>query len=147
MRLNTTSERTFAHACVRSGLTLAAAAWAFAQSTVPAAANDTPTPGSEDVQVGFRIMQDVGSGNCVSCHALPGQTGLTSNFAPSLVGIGARMDASDLRQWVFDARRIKPDTLMPPFGTLEGLNRTNPSRPVLNERQIQQVVAALQTLR
>jgi L-cysteine S-thiosulfotransferase len=92
-------------------------------------------------------MQDVGSGNCVSCHALPGLTGLTSTFAPSLAGIGARMGTSELRQWVFDARRIRPDTLMPPFGTLEGLNRTNPSRPILNERQIQQVVAALQTLR
>lgn len=126
------------------GLALAVAAWMLA---VPATVTHASTPNPDAVQAGWRIMQDVGSGNCVGCHALPGQPGLTSTFAPSLAGIGARMGAADLRQWVLDARRIRPDTLMPSFGTLEGLNRVNPDRPILTERQIEQVVAALQTFR
>jgi mono/diheme cytochrome c family protein len=40
-----------------------------------------------------------------------------------------------LRQWVVDARKINPNTLMPPFGAM------------LSEQQVTDVLAALQTLR
>jgi len=128
--------------------TLAAAALAaLCALTVAAPAAAAPAGAAEDPQQGWRIMLDVGSGNCIGCHALPGQPGLASSFAPPLAGVASRMAAAELRQWVFDARRIKADTLMPPFGTIAGLNRPGLSRPILTERQIEQVVAALQTLR
>lgn len=132
----------------RGGLAsvMAALLWAVpALAQAPAAA--TADPLAEDVRAGFSIMHDVAAGNCVSCHVLPGQGGLLSSFGPSLAGIGARMNADELRQWIVDARRLKPDTLMPPFGTLQGLQRPQPARPILDERQIRQVLAALQTLR
>ena len=96
---------------------------------------------------GFRIMADGTGGNCLACHALPGQAGLPSTFGPSLDRVGSRHSAQILRQWVTDARQIKADTLMPPFGTTRGTQLPSQSRSILSEEEISHVVAALQTLR
>ena len=96
---------------------------------------------------GWLIMTDPARGNCIACHALPGQPGQASNFAPSLDKVGLRLDLSRLEQWVSDARLVKPDTLMPPFGTLEGLNLPNPARVILDTNQIRAVALALQGFR
>ncbi len=92
-------------------------------------------------------MADGRSGNCLSCHALPGQTGIPSTLGPALDKVGSRYDAATLRQWVSDARSLKPGTLMPPFGSLEGTLLSSPAKPILTADQIEQVVEALQTLR
>jgi sulfur-oxidizing protein SoxX len=96
---------------------------------------------------GFRIMADGALGNCLACHSLPGQTGLQSTFGPALAAVGVRYSADEVRQWVTDARVIKPGTLMPPFGTTSGTTAPNPARPILSAEDIAHVVAALQTLR
>jgi len=96
---------------------------------------------------GFRIITDGSRGNCLACHALPGQAGVQSNFGPALNQVGARHTPDALRQWVTDARQIKPDTLMPPFGTTLGTHQPNRARPTLSDDEIADVVAALQTLR
>lgn len=94
---------------------------------------------------GFDIMTSRQSGNCIACHEVPGVEGLVSNFGPSLKGVGRKWSAAELRQWVKDARQIQANTLMPPFGTLEGLNKANPPRVILSDAQITQVVETLQT--
>ena len=91
-------------------------------------------------------MADGSLGNCLACHALPRQTGVRSTFGPPLAAVGARYTADVLRQWVTDARRLKPDTLMPPFGTTDGTTSPNRARPMLSDDEISHVVAALQTL-
>ena len=96
---------------------------------------------------GFRIINTGTLGNCVACHAVPGQRDLPSTFGPSFDKIGSRHDAAALRQWVFDARKIKPDTMMPPFGTTAGTNTSVVAQSILSEEQIAHVVAALLTLR
>jgi len=88
-------------------------------------------------------MTDKTLGNCWACHALPGQQGLISNFGPSLAGAGARWSKEQLTQWVVDARRIHPQTLMPPFGASTGLQRVSGTQTVLTPDQIQQVVNTL----
>jgi sulfur-oxidizing protein SoxX len=98
-------------------------------------------------ELGLRAITDRSQGNCLACHTVPGQTGLLSNFGPSLAGVGARYSADQLRQWVMDARVLKPDTLMPPFGTTAGTHLAVQARALLSAEQIEQVVAALQTLR
>lgn len=102
-------------------------------------------------EAGFRIMTSMGAGNCLACHALPNQrgvqSGVTSTLGPSLSQVGARYSPNELRQWVTDARQIKPDTLMPPFGTTNGTTAPNQAKPILNAEEIAHVVAALQTLR
>lgn len=100
-----------------------------------------------DPAAGLRILADRASGNCVACHTLPGQAGIASSFGPSLAGVASRYDARQLRQWVTDARQLKADTLMPPFGTLAGTYRPSPDQVMLTEAQIAQVVAALQSFR
>lgn len=96
---------------------------------------------------GFRIMSSGTGGNCVACHTLPSQPGVASNFGPALKGVGARYSAEELRQWVTDARLIKPDTLMPPFGTTQGTKEPIRAQSILSVDEIGHVVAALQTLR
>lgn len=100
-----------------------------------------------EVQAGLRLMNDPAAGNCAGCHRWPGVGGLTSSFGPDLGGAGARWSRDQLRQWVTDARQIRPGTLMPPFGTVTGLQRPQPAQPVLNAEQIERVVDALQSLR
>lgn len=96
---------------------------------------------------GARIINDLTRGNCGSCHALPGQAGARSTLGPTLEGVGSRLTRSDLRQWVADPRRLRPDTLMPAFGTVSGLNRPWPNRPILTDSEIEQVVDTLQSWR
>jgi L-cysteine S-thiosulfotransferase len=96
---------------------------------------------------GFRIMNAGNSGNCIACHTLPGQTGIVSTFGPALDKVASRYTSDELRQWVSDARKLKPDTLMPPFGTTAGTHGSVRSQPMLNEEQIAHVVAALLTLK
>lgn len=96
---------------------------------------------------GFRIMNSGNLGNCIACHALPGQTGILSTFGPSLEKVATRYGFDELRQWVTDARKVKPDTLMPPFGTTQGTNAPLRAQSILSDEQILHVVAALQTLK
>ena len=96
---------------------------------------------------GFRIINTGTLGNCIACHAVPGQRDLPSTFGPAFDKVGSRYDAAALRQWVTDARKIKPDTMMPPFGTTDGTNASVRAQSILSEEQIDHVVAALQTLR
>jgi sulfur oxidation c-type cytochrome SoxX len=88
---------------------------------------------------GWRILFDQRLGNCAACHSIPDQrgakSGIQSTFAPALDGVATRYSAAQLRQWVVDARKINPDTMMPPFGQM------------LAPQQVTDVLAALQTLR
>jgi L-cysteine S-thiosulfotransferase len=94
------------------------------------------------------VLSDRQNGNCIACHAVPGVSGVASNFGPSLDKVGTRYDAATLRQWLTDARVLKPDTLMPPFGVANGLSMTpGPPSALLTPAQIERLVAALQSLR
>jgi sulfur oxidation c-type cytochrome SoxX len=104
-------------------------------SSVDIATQTTPA----SVQQGWRILSDQRIGNCAACHSIPDQkgakTGTQSTFAPALDGVAARYSPAQLRQWVVDARKINPNTMMPPFGQM------------LTPQQVTDVLAALQTLR
>ncbi len=91
------------------------------------------------MQQGWRILFDPRLGNCAACHSIPNEkgtkAGIQSTFAPALDGVASRYSAAQLRQWVVDARKINPDTMMPPFGQM------------LTPQQVTDVLAALHTLR
>ena len=101
------------------------------------------------VAEGLAIMANRASGNCVSCHQIPalqeGTNALTlqGNFGPSLHGVGSRYDLSQLRQWVIDARVFRADTLMPPYGSTQGLHLSAQAQQLLTSNQIDAVVQAL----
>ena len=96
---------------------------------------------------GYELMTSKQYGNCIACHDMPGVQGLVSNFAPSLKGVGQKFSAQELTQWVVDARRFNPDTMMPPFGSTHGLNLVRPNRVLLTNEQIALVVSSLQSFR
>lgn len=104
---------------------------------------------AQSVQQGLAIMFDQRLGNCVACHSIPNlagqKTGIQSTFAPPLDGVSIRYNQAQLLQWVVDARAIKPNTLMPPFGV--NLNTATAQGKLLTDAQIADVVAALETLR
>jgi len=115
--------------------------WTFILTLVLAHPNAFASNAS--LQAGFEWMTNKQVGNCIACHDVPGVTGMVSSFGPSLKGVGSRLSRQALTQWVEDARKINPDTLMPPFGTTEGLSKTNPPRVILTKSQIDQVVDTL----
>ena len=102
---------------------------------------------SESIKSGFEIMTNKQTGNCIACHAVPGVSGLPSDFGPSLNGVGSRWRRSELLQWVVDARKIKSDTLMPPFGNSDGLHKVRQAQALLSNAQINDVVDTLASWR
>jgi sulfur-oxidizing protein SoxA len=61
-----------------------------------------------------------------------------------LDGVAQRYSAAQLKQWVVDPRHLRPDTLMPVFGSVRGLRQPAPDQAVLGPEQIDAVVLALQ---
>ncbi len=90
-------------------------------------------------------------GNCLLCHAVP-ETGarFMGNLGPALSGIGARLDASQLRLRLIDPQRFNPDSIMPAYARTEALTQVGQAwrgKPILSEQQIEDTVAFLATLR
>jgi len=88
-------------------------------------------------------------GFCVLCHAAPGVE-IAGDIGPSLAGVGSRLTRAELRERVADMSRVKPDAAMPSFHRTEGLQRVDPARrgkPVLDDAQLDDVVAYLATLK
>ena len=90
-------------------------------------------------------------GNCLLCHAVP-ETGarFMGNLAAPLSGVGTRLTAGQLRLRIVDSTRLNPDTIMPSYYRVDGLNRVAEAwrgKPVLTARQVEDTVAYLLTLR
>jgi sulfur-oxidizing protein SoxX len=109
----------------------------------------TPTPG--DPARGRAIVVNRRIGLCLLCHSGPfPEEKLQGNLAPDLAGTGARWSAGQLRLRLVDASRLNPDTIMPPYYRVGGLDRVAPAlrgKPILSAQQIEDVVAFLVTLR
>jgi len=109
-------------------------------------------PSSDDAASrGAAIVASRSTGLCVLCHAVPGVDAVQAGtLAPSLAGVGARLGADELRLRLVAPRRFNPSTIMPSYGATEGLERVVASRrgqPLLDARQIDDVVAYLATLK
>ena len=90
-------------------------------------------------------------GNCLLCHALPDAgKRMTGDLAPALTGVGTRLSAGQMRLRIVDSARLNPDTIMPSYYRIEGLNQVAPQwrgKPVLTAQQVEDVIAYLRTLR
>lgn len=72
-----------------------------------------------DPSAGRALAYDVGKGNCLACHAVPGDPGAvtSANIGPPLVQIRARFpQRSRLLAQLEDPMQFNPETVMPPFG-------------------------------
>jgi len=102
-----------------------------------------PAPGlvlAEDassvVDEGKAVAFDRKKGNCLACHQIAGGE-LPGNIAPPLVAMKARYpDKTRLRAQIWDATRMNPNSIMPPFGRQQ----------ILSEGEIDKVVEFIYTL-
>jgi sulfur-oxidizing protein SoxX len=107
----------------------------------------TREPG--DAARGRSIVFDRSLGGCTLCHAVPGNDGPAGNLGPSLGGVGARLSGAQLRLRIVDSARVNPATVMPPYHRTESLSRVAAAyrgKPLLEARQVEDVVAYLRTL-
>ena len=144
----------------RAGLTalwlcLAAAA-AYADELPPVrvengaiATSLTGKPG--DAARGRTIVVARTVGLCLLCHSGPfPEERFQGNLAPDVKGAGSRWSEGELRLRMVDSHRLNPDTIMPAYYQLDGLNRVAPAfrgKPLLTAEQIEDVVAFLKTMR
>ena len=105
----------------------------------------TATPG--DPARGRAIVANRPLGLCLLCHPAPiPEERFQGNLAPDLAGAGSRWSAAQLRLRIVDARRLNPQTVMPPYQRTEGLARVGAAwqgKPLLEPQQIEDVVAYL----
>jgi len=114
---------------------------------IPASLSGAPG----DAERGEKIVTNRQVGLCLLCHSGPyPQERFQGTMAPDLKGAGARWNEGQLRLRIVDAARVNPQTIMPPYYRLDGLNRVAPAfrgKPILTAEQIEDVVAHLMTLK
>jgi sulfur-oxidizing protein SoxX len=88
---------------------------------------------------------------CILCHSGPfAEEKFQGDLAPSLAGACSRWSEGQLRLRLVDASRLNPETIMPSYYRVEGLERVGRAwrdKPILSAEQIEDVVAYLVTLR
>lgn len=81
------------------------------------------TPSTTAAKAGAQLFQEFG---CATCHTIDG-TAAKGTLAPNLTNLGERRiivggelqnTPADLEQWIADAPKIMPDTIMPQFSML-----------------------------
>ncbi|WP_244494876.1 sulfur oxidation c-type cytochrome SoxX [Bosea sp. Root483D1] len=104
-----------------------------------------------DASRGRALVLDRTQGNCLICHHVPEPNEpFQGTIGPGLAGVGARLDAGQLRLRLVDAGLLNPQTVMPPYFRIEGLRDVAPAfrdRPALNAQEIEDVVTYLASLR
>ena len=112
---------------------------------------DSLTGARGNAERGRSIVVNRQVGLCLLCHVGPfPEEKFQGTLAPDLKGTGSRWSEGQLRLRMVDASRFNPDTIMPPYYRVEGLERVAPAfqgKPLLTAEQIEDVVSLLATLR
>src|SRR3984893_15478754 len=109
----------------------------------------TGAPG--DPVRGKAIFVSRQTGLCLLCHSAPlPEEKLQGTIGPDLKGVGSRYTEGQLRWRIVDSSLIDPETILPAYYRLDGLERVAPAfrgKTVLTAQQIEDVVAFIMTLR
>jgi len=109
------------------------------------------TGSAGDPARGKAIVLNRQVGLCLLCHSGPfPEERFQGNMAPDLKGTGSRWSEGELRLRLVDARKLNPDTIMPPYYVVDGMTRVARNfrgKPILSAEQIEDVVAFLATLK
>lgn len=103
-----------------------------------------------DAANGPAVARAPDQGDCTICHRMPlPDRQFHGTVGPALDTVGARLDRGQLRLRVAAPKRLNPDSVMPAYCTTDGRHRVSPGfkgRPILDARQIEDLVAWLSTL-
>ena len=99
-----------------------------------------------------------GVGTCLGCHSIRGNPMMVAQMGPNLTHVASRStiaggiypnDAKHLAMWIKNASKMKPGVLMPTLGAGEWdeARKIYAPKPGLNDQQIADIVAYLQTLK
>ena len=148
---------TTAALCVTTGLTFGHAAAAgdvlvsYEIDRAKFSIDESLTGAPGDAVAGRKVAVDRKQGNCLACHAMPiPEQSFHGQIAPALDGVGARLSEGQLRLRVVNSKAINPMTVMPAFYRVEGLHRVMEEfqgKPILDARQVEDLVAYLVTLK
>ncbi len=104
-----------------------------------------------DAQRGRALVANRQISMCLLCHPAPiPDERFQGNLAPDLAGSGTRWTPGQLRLRLVDARKLNPESIMPPYFDTTGLTRVASAwqgKPILTAQQLEDVVAYLHTLR
>lgn len=105
-----------------------------------------------DPENGRKVAIDRKLGNCLACHQIaqiPEQP-FHGNIGPELSDVGARLTPAEIRLQIVNSRALNPDSAMPAFYKVEGINQVKAGfegKPILDAQQIEDVIAYLETLK
>ncbi len=109
----------------------------------------TTTPG--DIARGRALVANRYQSMCLLCHQAPiTEEKFQGDISTNLAGAGARWSAAQLRLRIVDARRLNPQSVMPAYHRIDGLNRVavaSAGKPIFDAQQVEDVVAYLVSLR
>jgi sulfur-oxidizing protein SoxX len=109
----------------------------------------TGVPG--DPARGKAIFVSRQTGLCLLCHSAPlPEEKFQGTIGPDLKGVGSRYTEGQLRLRIVDSSLIDPETIMPAYYRLDGLERVAPAfrgKTVLTAQQIEDLLAFVKTLR
>ncbi|MCC7166489.1 MAG: sulfur oxidation c-type cytochrome SoxX [Rhodospirillales bacterium] len=109
----------------------------------------TGKPG--DPARGRKLFAQTTKGNCLSCHQAPIPEELFhGKIGPELDEVGARLTAAEMRLRIVDPKVLNPDTMMPAFYKINGLNRVMKAwegKAILAADEVEDIIAYLQTLK
>lgn len=121
--------------------------------TIKDYAIDKPLTGKPgDPAEGRKWATTSGQGNCVICHRLPipEVEFRIGNIGPDLSEVGGRLSAADIRMRIVNPKVINPETIMPAYYRIDGLNRVQKKfegKPILTAQQVEDLVAYLSSLK
>jgi L-cysteine S-thiosulfotransferase len=100
---------------------------------------------------GRALVLDRERGNCLICHQVPVDAERSQgDLAPTLAGVGSRLNAGQIRMRLVDQSQLNAATLMPAYHRVAGLTRVAPryiGQPVFSAQEVEDVVAWLATLK
>ena len=108
----------------------------------------TGKPG--DPEKGKKWSINTRLGHCIACHVMPVNQPYMGEVAPSLVGVGSRYSAGQLRMLIVNPKVVNEDTAMPAFYRVKGLHRVTKrfvNKTMLSAQQVEDIVAYLLTLK
>jgi sulfur-oxidizing protein SoxX len=103
-------------------------------------------------QRGKAVAANSNQGNCIICHQIPipeVPAGAFGDLGPPLAGVASRLSEAELRLRIVDPKVLAPDSIMPAYYRIAGLQRvsaTHAGKPILSAREVEDLIAFLLTL-